>query len=568
LDDQNEESRDHIDQKPLFQPRDIVLKELYSLSGKQIVDRILEHEGPRALIQQLPSEDFLWLIKKVGEDDSLPLLRLASEDQWLYLLDLELWSKDRLNLEHTSRWLGRLQQADPDRLAKWLFSKGEMLTYYYLFKSIQVMMRDSEHDVLDLEDDYFTLDGVFYIKVIDSEQRETIENIIRRMAKEDFDRYQSLLLGLAGVIPAEVEEEMYRLRNVRLSEHGFLPFDEAMSVYAPLDPGAIGSGDAAETINTLFDEESRELAPISPLYYATGRNLLTYAMSRTTDNLFLDRIRLEFAGLCNQIISADGVLSNELEVLIKTCRKAAGCMNLALERLCGTDTASVERLLRSSSLLSIFRVGFGLVLKLRWEIERWLKESWFYGHGLDFSFWGDNWGETLAGLMEKKPVYYVGLERGEEYRDFESLSELNDCRTLMHRAMVLDKLLERLTDLHPLDKRMFLDSQLTFQPLLFNLWARQVLRLEPGFSHISSGQAKEFFGHLRAGARKPPYKMRGFEEIFVKDFMAYTSDLEPEDKATLQDTLCLIWQEFRKEYEWVSMEDMDTRFAKFIWITP
>jgi hypothetical protein len=261
-------------------------------------------------------------------------------------------------------------------------------------------------------------------------------------------------------------------------------------------------------------------------------------------------------------------LSNELEVLIKTCRKAAGCVNLALERLCGTDIAVVERLLKSTCLLSVFRVGFGLVLKLRWETERWLKESWFYGHGLDFSFWGDDWGETLVGLMEQKPRFYVGLERGEEYKDFESLSELNDCRTLMHRAMVLDKLLERLTDLYPLDKRILPDSQLTFHPLLFNLWARQLLRLEPGFSHISFEQAKEFFGHLRAGARKRPYKMRGFEEIFVRNFMAYTGDFEPEGKATLQDTLCLIWQEFRKEYEWVSMEDLDIRFAKFIWITP
>ena len=33
-------------------------------------------------------------------------------------------------------------------------------------------------------------------------------------------------MGLSGVAPAEVEEEMYRRRNVRLSEDGFLPYEE------------------------------------------------------------------------------------------------------------------------------------------------------------------------------------------------------------------------------------------------------------------------------------------------------------------------------------------------------
>jgi len=69
-----------------------ILKDLYALSGTEVMDRILEHPDPPGLIEGLPSEDFFWLIKRVGED-SMQLLKLASLRQWQYLLDLELWEK-------------------------------------------------------------------------------------------------------------------------------------------------------------------------------------------------------------------------------------------------------------------------------------------------------------------------------------------------------------------------------------------------------------------------------------------------------------------------------------------
>lgn len=562
----NKRTRNGKDKKLLSRYDGPVLKWLSSLSGKGILDRILEQEDPRSLIQQLPHGDFFWLVKKVGENDCLPLLELASEDQWQYLLDLELWRKDHLNLEQASQWIVRLGQADIGKLVRWFFGKGQAIAYYYLFRSIQVVVK-KEDDVDDISDDFFTLDGIFYVRTFDKEHRETIESILRTMSGEDLDRYHSFLLELSGILPAELEEDMYRLRNVRLAEHGFLPFEEALSVYAPLRPeNLISEKSEGSTSNFTSDEESYELTPISPLYHAKGKNLWTAVSSRITDYKFLDRIRLEFGGLCNQIFSANGALENDLETLIKTCRKAAGYLNLALEKLCGSDISSAEKLISNNSLVSIFRVGFGMVMGLKWEAGSWLKKSWFYGQDLDFSFWGDEWGERLAGFVATKPRLYIGFKGGEEYKDFETFSELENCNRILKRLMVLDTLLERLVGLYPLHKDIIQDSQLSFHPLLFNLFARKLLKLEPGFSGISHRQANKFFGYLRAKDKKPPYKMSEFEEIFIRDFMAYAADLEPGVVGTLKDTLTLIWREFCEDYEWVSLEDLDEKFQRFLWI--
>ena len=564
---ENKKKVDPSDQKDLLSLRQTLLTRLHSLSGKEILDQILDQDNPRQLVQHLAYQDFLWLVKRTGEEDCLPLLELSSEDQWQYLLDLELWRKDRLNLEQSSRWLARLAQADSRRLVRWLFGEGEMFAYYHLFKSIQVEVKKEDDSVHDIQEGFFTVDGVFYVRVLGKEHRQTIENVLRTMAGEDLERYHAILLKLAGVIPAEVEEEMYRLRNVRLAEQGFLPFEEAIAIYAPLNAKALNRGDPAEKVDIFLDEETRAVVPISPLDHVEGPNLLTAVTSGISDNLFLDRIRLEFAGICNQILSADGILANELDVLVRACKKAAGYLNLALESLCGTDISLAEKIVRGNFLGSIFRVGFGLALELKWEAERWLKGSWFYNHGLDLTFWGDDRGEILSGIVKKSGLY-TGLREGEAYKDFEMLSELNDCRELLHRLKLLDRVLAKLTVHYPLDKEILQEPQLTFYPLLFNIWARKKLKMAPCFSGVSLEEAKDFFCLLRAGDKNPPFRMPGFKEIFIADFMSFASALGEENKALLKNVLSTIWGEFSEEYERVSVDDLDVRFTRFIWMIP
>lgn len=542
----------------------LIIQKLFTFSGDKILERIMAHDKPQELVRLMPQEDFFWLIKKMGEDECLPLLKMASDDQKQYLLDMELWIKDRLDFEKASTWLGKMLQADPKNLAKWLFSTGEALSYYYFFKSIQVEVRSDEDDDREFGEDLFTIDGVFYVRVPEEEDKEKIINILREMAGEDFSKYQTLLSTLAGVIPAELEEDMYRLRNVRLAEHGFLPPEEALTIYSPLDPDSMSIEDHGEGPVLSPDKDVFELIPISPFFYARGRNLLTKVFSGINDGSLLDRLRLEFAGLCNQILSADGMVANDLDSLIEVCQKAAGCLNLTLEKICDTDIKKAEILLRNYSLVSLFRVGFGLVLKVKWETERWLKKSWFKRQGLGLNFWPDVWGETLAGIVKNKPQLYVGVDEEKESRAFETLVELEKCRILIHRLVALDELLGRLTESYPLEKNLIEDFQVTVYQLLFNLWARQLLDLEVSFSAISEEQARAFFGYLRAKENACPFRMPGFEDVFVKDFMTNAFDFEHEHEAILKDALSLLWREFTEEYENVSTEDLEGRYSKFI----
>jgi hypothetical protein len=564
--DQNEKSPGLKDRKPLVSASKEMARELFALSGSEALNQIFKQDRPHQLVQHMDRVDFFWLVKKIGED-ALPLLRMASLEQWQHLLDMELWERDRVGLDQTTAWVGKLQKADPERLVRWLFSDGQLLAYYYFWNKIQVEIKEGD-EVYELPEGFFTHDNLYYIRILDKENEEVIGSILRQMAQEDYDRYQALLLGLAGVLPDEVEEEMYRLRNVRLAEDGFLPVDEALSVYSYLKADSLKVEESSYKVQSPSEKEGRTLVPVLPLIHAPGNNLLAQTAERVTDTLFLDRVRLEFAGLCNQVSSADGLKVEGLEDLILVCRKAAGYINIGLEQLSDRNINSSVQLLKDNPLIAIFRVGFGLALELKWEAERWIKEAWFARQDLGLVFWGDEWGGILAGVLQKRPRLFKGLQEGDEYKEFEQLSEVEDGQTVLRRLVLLDRLLEILTTKCPLDKDSIKDPLLTFHPLLFNFWAHGQLGLDSGFATLSLEQVRDLFRLLRAKSPKPPYRMPGFKDTFIADLMTHAPDFEPDAAHLLKETLSMLWQTFLEEYAWVATADLDDRFAKFILIQP
>ena len=543
------------------------VREILPLTGSVALNRILALENPEELVRNMAHVDFYWVIKKIGEEDALPILQMASPEQWGFLLDLELWRKDRLDLQAAGDWIGRLLQADPDRLVEWLLSEGEYFNYFFLSKMLQVEAKGKD-EVYEVEEGFITLDGIFHLRVLDPEHEEVVRNLLQHLASKDYTRYQAILLGLSGVASAEVEEEMYRRRNVRLSEDGFLPYEEAVSLYTVLKKDLLREEPPAELGDSRVSDEEPAEAPLMPLLHVSENHLLAEAMRRGGDPLLLDRITMEFAGLCSQVFSAEGISENTAEALEKAVRKAAGYVNVGLERWCGKDLAQCEKVLRENTLVDLFRSGFSTALQVRWETEQWLKTAWFARQGFRPAFWEEEWGATLVGVVQKRPLLFDGLGKEEPYRAFESLEEVETCRTTMRRLMALDRLLEALVERHPLEEKWSKDPLFTFHSLLFNYWARKQLGFLPGFAPLSLDQVRDLFRLLRSDARKPPFGMEGFKKVFVKDLMDCVPDSESVERALLEETLEILWDKFTEEYAMVGTADLDGRFLRFILSSP
>jgi hypothetical protein len=547
---------------PLISPKDLL-----RLPGKKALELILESPRPVTLVQSLAEEDLFWLVQEIGPEDALPILSLASNDQWQYLLDLELWTKDRLEIDSVNRWLDLLLKADPERFLIWGLREHIELIELHLFKNIEVRIREEDESPSDFDEGYFSLDGLFYIRIKDEKYDQTIRELLERLAEHDLNKFRQILLELAGVLPAEVEEHMYRFRNIRLAEKGFLPFEEAVGIYQYLNPESLLVKEP-QLRKIIREQQPAQPVPASALLLVQDQDLFHISLRRIEESHILERLQMEFTAMCNQIVSADGLVIRDKESLADVVRKACGYLDIGLEEATDGSPNKAARLLQEFPLHHIFRVGYGAALKLRWKAEKWLKESWFVRQAFDLSFWEDEWGEILEGLLKKRPLFYTSFSEGKPYREFKSLEDITHCHRVLDEIMALDHLLSLLfaqtAVAHPVQAY----QPVTYKNLLLTCWARHHLGLPEETKPLAVEELKAFFGNLWIKGTRPYRVDTRMKQAFL-DWLQMRPDQDiTEILSRVDKTFDRLFGELEKEYGSVYPNDLDPRYIKHFLVTP
>ena len=547
-------------------------RQIMELPSGKALDAILDAPQPVALVHSFPEEDFYFLINDIGLENSLELMRLASNRQWEYIFDIEAWEKDRIEIHSVTRWLDLLLKIDSQRFIKWFLDEKTELVEFYLFKNIEVKVRESDQDPSEFDKGFFTFDDTIYVRfredVFDPDAKEHeaeptikehrdafLSNFFRLLADYDHIIYQKVLLESSSVIPAETEEEAYRLRNVRLAEKGFMPFDEAIGIYQSLKPQDFEKQSVKYTVK---DDERRQLLPV-PLYHAgmlKEDNLFTGALKRIEKNEVLEQIQSEFAGLCNQIVAADQETIRDREALGAIVKKACGYLNIGLESLTAEgkqhDINRATALIRQYPLAGIFRVGYGRALELKWKAERWRKTSWFEKEGLLLNFWDQAGMGVLGGLFIKKPLFYDNYATGVLYREFICSEDVDKTAKVLNEIIYLDELLA-LTDFK-LER--ISDGFLTYKNLLLTLWVSNYLGLSKKPAPLTLDEFKRFFDDLWSGEGKPRKTSRKMKEAFLHWLSDLTGQALYEISQKLDQTLENLFSEIESELGKVSSKDL------------
>jgi hypothetical protein len=572
------EPPEHTNSDDIIRQRLIELKgqreTLMKLEPEEIQDAILSAHEPAALVHSFHEEDFYFLIHTIGPEDALPVLKLASAKQWEYIIDQEAWQKDLIHMPRMTHWLYLLLKADPLRLARWCMQEKSKTFELYLFHNIEIRIREHDEDPSIFGPGFMTDDDVYYFRLIDfpatdadmvwtKEQRnELVPELLSRISAKDHIHFQSLLHRIATLIPSESEEERYRLRNVRLSEKGFLPFDEAVGVYQALAPEKIGcKGNkilpcASGSLNTA-------LVPLFTSNSLDTDNLFTRTLFNIHDNPLLMFLQTEFASLCNQIIAADQKVVQSRKDLSSVVNKASGYLSIGLDVLTqfsqSKPTIEATALLRKYLLSEIFRVGYGKALALKWKAERWRKESWFSATGLPLAFWGEAWLGVLGGLLVKKPLFFDNYQTSELYREFGTLADIQNTQAVLEEITTFDLILSMMEiNLPDID----IKRRLSYKNLLLTLWADHHTGIQPNAKvpvPIPLNAFKNFFKELwdpdTTGKISETIKT-----IFL-DWLSNQSELTViKLSQMIGNTLTSLFEELEMEMGYVSFQNLDPRF--------
>lgn len=552
-------------------------KEIVALPPDKALDRILSAPEPAALVQSFPEQDFHFLVHDIGPEDALPILSLASDNQREYILDMEAWQRDHIDIAAVSRWLDLLYRAGGWQAIQWLATRKTGLLEYFLRYTIDVRIREHDQDPAEFGEGYFSFDNTFFIKLIedsqndkdsppDSEAENTkrfLTRLVESLANFDHIIYQKLLLESVHMIPAESEEEEYRLRGVRLGEKGFLPFDEAVGIYQPLKTSDISNRTAKPAPPPAGDAYAQ--APLYPSGLLDEDSLFTQAMTLVETEPSSLELQSEFAGLCNRIVTADHRIIRSKEDLADVVKKVCGYLNIGLQTMAddrpsgdADNETLLPTLIQRYRLSDIFRIGFGQALRLKWQAQKWLDTAWFSSQGLSLTFWGEEWLGVLGGLLIKKPLFFDNYTTGSMYREFQRTRDISTTAQSLADIIAFDNLLSLMKiRIESLKSYRFL----TYKNLLLTLWAGNQIGRHGDPQPLELASFVGFFNSIWEEGGEAERMIRPeIKEEFLKWLADITGLKQDNISADMAARLEVLFDEVQDEYSQISSEDLDPRF--------
>ncbi|MCG6892593.1 MAG: DUF6178 family protein [Desulfobacteraceae bacterium] len=548
---------------------------LVRFSGKEALERILGDAEPPALVHSLSEEDLYLLLHDLDPEDALPLLALASHRQKEYLLDMEIWDRDRIDVKSLADWTRFLYRADPKRNAQWLMEKNPELVGFLLIHHIDVAVLEEDQDPGSLGEGFITFDQTFYLRVSKKagagssiegrEFEEFFHEMMRRFAETDYDAFRNLLQESAAMLRAEYEEEAYRLRNVRLAEKGFLPFEEAVGIYQPVRPDHLRAHPLPRGKGELLGDPSIPV-PIYPSGMLASDSLLASAIKDPSNAGIYGRLQVEFAAVCNRIVSADRKTVRSRKMLKSVVDKADKTISIGLERLTEGNTpiqrrGEAARIIGRHPLTDLFRLGYGAAAELKWKAEAWRKKSWFVEQGLPLTFWGERWLGLIGGLFVLRPRFFDEERTDAPYREFGSMEEIRATAGELDRVVAFDDLLARLCI--PMERPEGIPQLLTYKNLVLTLWARHTLALADGLVPLSLPQLRRFLPGLWTDA---PERRRTTSNAAKERFLGWLAARSGLSEVDLYETVgsCLedLFGEIEDELGGVPVADLDPRFIQ------
>ena len=357
--------------------------------------RALARRGERLLaatdlaeqVEALEPLEAYYIVRELGLDQALPILLELSPEQLEACVDLDCWNRYDFAVDSLDEWLTAFSLAGPEALARAFFSLDYVVQLLFLAQTVTIY--DPDTDEIPQEDEEegpiraMTPDG-FYLLELKTELALKLHpfTVLDALYQYDLSASHQLLSDVRVDLPMQIEEEALRFRNGRLQDIGFVPPEEAGTLFSPPD--------FRQPLSRPLRPADSALTRVPSVYAGPfiETTLLQQALSLITDQDSLSRLEQEIVWTINSAIIAYGEKTQEIKQITDIAGRVRDTICLGLEALidkknpdCPLDgaeaAAKAADLLEAWYVSDLFRHGYAAVQGLQQEARKALGESLF-----------------------------------------------------------------------------------------------------------------------------------------------------------------------------------------------
>ncbi len=548
------------------------IDEVLSVRGAEREEKLLASPNLGTLVALMPPEELYFTLKELDPDNFPEVLRHARSEQVEFVLDLELWKKDRLRPERVQPWLERLHSCGREALSRWL-RQLDLGTWVLLLSRVAaVHLADEDRDPFQELPGAapFTMEGRYYVTT--SPQAEpVIKDLLQTLREASPDRYARVVEGLLRDVDSELEEGEYEGRQRRLALRGFPEWEEALAVYARLDAAAPDDLPRRPGAPERDPEAPPTVLPRYPLALPeSAPDFFAHALRRLSPGPTLDGLWSELAYLTNKVAVADALDLDTLDSFQLSLRKVASYVSIGLEALCGTDEDEAARVLEDRWLQHLFRVGWSPIRALRARARRFFEEGWPQSHKERLLFLDSPLPEVLEGLLRAHPLWYAGEGETTSYRTFRTLGEVRRAERAVEQADYLGRFLMSMVNLHLGDLRQALTRLETenlkgstvFLTALLNAALDRSFRFAP----VERELVRQGLSRVWASEHPPRRVKPGLDDTAV-EWVKTAEELTPREEGHLREFVGGCFSLLEEQFGHLAEDEVpDPRFTRGLWI--
>ncbi len=393
-----------------------LVRRLTELAPRHRIDAMLEEVDGKALVRSLPAEDVYSTIIDVGLADSTEIVQLATPEQFRTFVDLAAWQRDRMDPLEVLHWLRAARGDDDEDFVKKVRSL-DLEVLELIFKKLTVIHDLEENpDVNPAGTTMEMAEGRYLLEfLIDGVDEAALRRLTYDLTTHNPFELGRFLEAVRWEATTELEEAAYQFRRARLEDLGFPPLEEALKVFAWVDPDKLA----------VKGKSSTALAPVS------GHIDYVAAAFQGLDSVERQNLEGEVRYLVNCVLVADGAEPGDPLAVKRLSEQARDYLDLGLEHYTGGNPELATEVVRETTLRALFQCGFSMTLRLKRQVEKLAHEE------------GSRFGETWLALDEEAAMLNALLRRrplkalkvpGAEPVPFRSRRELAEVEQLLQRV--------------------------------------------------------------------------------------------------------------------------------------
>jgi hypothetical protein len=393
------------------QYRDVLTRVIQEANQYNTIEDIEKLVENGANLSAIPIQPLFLALRQSSLEQIAEILPKLSTQQRQCLLDIDLWHKDELDVDHFSKWPTIYSLCNDRAITRELIQSEQFLLYLKGRFSIHTF--DDEEPVYPDHDNYFlTEDHLLLFEYDESVVNvNEIEHLIKLLYGElGVENAYTFLFKLVVDNYSIFQEEEYKNKKDRLRDIGFVDYYDAIefkSFYHSIEQlNSFIRSKKGVTASIEADGLNQNVHANTIVAYRMGLDEIHQELEKLVEQKRIDFLRFNFVRLINGSIALENGLKQGSVALNRIGKQTKQYIELAfsyLKKYLTNENCVFERF----DFIDLYRIGGSLINIEQKRIKKMLAE-----YGLDSSseyFLGEFWNKNLDSFFSS-PVGMVSFD--------------------------------------------------------------------------------------------------------------------------------------------------------------